>query len=36
MRIISTRVHGVVDYVGGALLVVSPWLFGFADGGAQQ
>ena len=36
MRVLPTRVHGVVDYVVGALLIVSPWLFGFADGGAQQ
>lgn len=36
MRFIPTRVHGMVDYLVGALLIVSPWLFGFADGGAQQ
>ncbi len=36
MRVIPTRIHGVVDYVVGALLIVSPWLFGFADGGAEQ
>lgn len=32
MRIISTRVHGALDYLIGALVAVSPWLFGFADG----
>lgn len=31
MRIIPTRVHGILDYVIGALVVMSPWLFGFAD-----
>ena len=36
MRFIPTRVHGVIDYLAGALLILSPWLFGFADGGAQQ
>lgn len=36
MRFIPTRVHGMVDYLVGALLMASPWLFGFADGGAQQ
>jgi len=28
---ISMRTHLLLDLVGGALLVVSPWLFGFAD-----
>ena len=36
MRFIPTRIHGVLDYLVGALLIASPWLFGFADGGAQQ
>lgn len=31
MRFIPTRVHGAVDYVVGALLIASPWLFRFAD-----
>jgi uncharacterized membrane protein len=29
MKILSTKVHGILDYVMGALLVASPWLFGF-------
>lgn len=33
---ISTRTHGMLDYIVGALLMVSPWLFGFADGGAEM
>lgn len=35
MRFIPTRVHGVMDYIVGALLIASPWLFGFAAGGAE-
>lgn len=30
-RQISMRTHLMLDLVGGALLAVSPWLFGFAD-----
>ena len=33
---ISTKVHGVIDYVVGLLLIAAPYLFGFADGGAAQ
>ncbi len=36
MRVIPTRIHGMVDYLTGALLIIAPWLFGFADGGAEQ
>ena len=36
MRIIPTRLHGLLDYVVGALLIASPWLFDFADGSAAQ
>ena len=36
MRFISTRTHGVIDYLMGALLVVAPYLLGFADGTAAQ
>jgi hypothetical protein len=35
MKIISTKVHGVLDYMMGILLVASPWIFGFADNGMQ-
>ncbi|MCC9136156.1 SPW repeat protein [Pontibacter silvestris] len=31
MRFIPTRFHGILDYIYGALLVASPWLFGFSD-----
>jgi hypothetical protein len=36
MRIINTRVHGFMDYAMGLLLLLSPYLFGFATGGAKQ
>jgi hypothetical protein len=31
MRMIPTRMHGMMDYVIGVLLIASPWIFGFAD-----
>jgi hypothetical protein len=35
MKIISTFIHGVGDYIGGIALLLAPNLFGFADvGGA--
>jgi hypothetical protein len=36
MRFISTRLHGILDYAVGILLILSPFLFGFAIGGAAQ
>lgn len=36
MRFINTRVHGMMDYLMGILLIISPWLFGFAHGGPAQ
>ena len=36
MRFIPTRVHGMLDYGVGALLIVVPYLLGFADGTAAQ
>jgi hypothetical protein len=35
MKIISTKVHGYLDYAMGMLLIVSPWLFDFYRGGAE-
>ena len=35
MRFVPTRIHGFLDYLMGALLIVAPWLFGFAAGGAE-
>ncbi len=36
MQFIPTKVHGILDYLSGLLFMVSPWLFGFADGTAAQ
>ena len=33
---IPTRVHGILDYLVGALLIASPWLLGFARGGGES
>ena len=34
-RPITSRMHGMLDYPAGLLLIASPWLFGFSDvGGA--
>ena len=35
MRVISTRVHGMMDYLVGVLLIGAPWLFDFDRGGAE-
>jgi hypothetical protein len=35
MRFIPTRIHGMLDYLMGILLIASPWLFGFNRGGAE-
>lgn len=35
MRFIPTRVHGIIDYLMGILLIAAPWLLGFAQGGAE-
>jgi hypothetical protein len=37
LRFIPTRTHGVIDYLlMGALLIVAPYLLGFADGTAAR
>ncbi len=36
MRLINTKVHGVLDYVTGFLLIGSPWLFNFVTGDAEM
>lgn len=35
MRFIPTRIHGVLDYLMGVVLVVVPWLPGFYRGGIE-
>lgn len=35
MRFIPTRVHGVLDYLVGILLIAAPWLFDFDRGGME-
>ena len=36
MKFIPTQIHGVLDYIGGLVLIACPWLFDFADGGAAM
>jgi hypothetical protein len=36
MKVISTKTHGILDYSAGILLILAPWIFGFAIGGAVQ
>jgi len=31
MRFIPTRIHGVIDYLVGIVLIAAPWLFSFSD-----
>ena len=35
MRFVPTRIHGIVDWLLGALLIALPWLLGFAGGGPE-
>ena len=32
---LSTRIHGYLDYLLGAILIGAPWLLGFSRGGAE-
>ena len=36
MRFISRKVHAVLDYMVGIVLILAPWLFNFADMGAAK
>lgn len=36
MKFLSTRAHGTLDYLMGAVLLIAPYLLGFANGGAAQ
>lgn len=35
MRFIPTRIHGVLDYIIGVILILAPFILGFARGGAE-
>lgn len=35
MKVLSTKAHGVMDYLMGVLLIAAPWIFDFARGGAE-
>lgn len=36
IKVLSTKVHGYMDYLMGLLLIASPWLFGFFAGGMES
>jgi hypothetical protein len=36
LQLVPTRVHGIIDYVTGLLLIVAPFALGFNTGGAEQ
>lgn len=35
MNVISTRTHGIMDYLMGIVLIIAPWIFQFSRGGAE-
>ena len=35
MKVLSTKAHGILDYLMGVLLIAAPWVFDFARGGAE-
>jgi hypothetical protein len=35
MKVINTRVHGILDYLVSLILIASPWVLGFSRGGAE-
>jgi len=36
LQLIPTQIHGIVDYLTGALLILAPFLLGFNTGGPEQ
>ena len=36
MRFMNTRTHGMADYLVGIILIIAPYILGFADGTAAQ
>jgi hypothetical protein len=35
MKVISTRIHGILDYLVSLTLIAAPWVLGFSRGGAE-
>ena len=35
MKVISTKVHGILDYLVGVILIAAPWLLNFNRDGAE-
>jgi hypothetical protein len=35
MKVITTKVHGVMDYLMGVILIAAPWLLNFNRDGAE-
>ena len=35
MKLLSTKAHGVIDYLMGIVLIAAPWLLDFNRGGAE-
>ena len=35
MKVISTKTHGILDYLVGLLLIAAPWFLGFANNGPE-
>ena len=35
MLILSTKAHGILDYLVGIILIGAPWILGFADNGPE-
>jgi len=35
MKVLSSKIHGILDYVVSVLLIASPWLFGFGVNGHE-
>lgn len=36
MKIIRTKIHGIIDYFIGVAIMGSPWLFGYHTGGPEM
>jgi hypothetical protein len=36
MRFVSTKTHGIIDYLTGVVLIIAPWVLRFADSSAAQ